>query len=143
MAKLFGLLWLLLVPKLWLYGNLFTMCYLRMKIFARRGFTMVSCCSMCNQAFENAHNLFLKCPFVVKFWNYSFFCAWDAFGLTSINILVILNNRWSSQLKNLILFSITSIILIFWFCRNKIKFDNDRLNCYNILSMIKKCFVDF
>jgi hypothetical protein len=99
----------------------------------RRGFLMVSCCSLCNQAYETSQHLFFECPFAIKWWNWLSSSIEFPLDISSpAALLSILDRNWSSQVKDLLISAITNIVWLIWGCQHHLQLLN-HLQLQNLL----------
>jgi ribonuclease HI len=91
----------------------------------RRGFPVVSCCSLCGRDYETADHLFLRCPFVTRYWSWLSVLLGRVIDVSNFNTLLDMCRRgWSPQVRDLIIAAIINILWLIWRCRNNIRFND-------------------
>ncbi|CAJ2645397.1 unnamed protein product [Trifolium pratense] len=91
----------------------------------KRGLTIVSCCSLCGSSYETGTHLFLRCPFIMQYWNWLSSLLGMPLDLSNFDSLLgICNKGWSPQLHDLIIAAIVNILWKVWKCRNNVRFND-------------------
>ncbi|XP_045802493.1 uncharacterized protein LOC123896099 [Trifolium pratense] len=91
----------------------------------KRGLTIVSCCSLCGSSYETVTHLFLRCPFIMQYWNWLSSLLGMPLDLSNFDSLLgICNKGWSPQLHDLIIAAIVNILWKVWKCRNNVRFND-------------------
>ncbi|WJX41072.1 hypothetical protein P8452_28481 [Trifolium repens] len=91
----------------------------------KRGFPIVSCCSLCGREYETADHLFLRCPFITRYWNWLSALIGRTVDTSNFSSLLGMCSRgWSPQVRDIIIASIVNIIWLVWKCRNNIRFND-------------------
>jgi ribonuclease HI len=91
----------------------------------KRGFPMVSCCSLCGRNYETAEHLFLRCPYTTQYWNWFSILIGKAIDVSNFNALLGMCSRgWSPQVRDLIIATVINIFWLIWKCRNNIRFND-------------------
>ncbi|CAL0301660.1 unnamed protein product [Lupinus luteus] len=103
-----------------------------------RGLALCSMCSLCNSDLDSTNHLFFSCKFSISIWNWLSSQFHHQVDVSSLDSLILFYLKdWSPQLKVAITSSIVNSLAIVWFCRNKARFDNLKINLYEAFSMIK------
>jgi ribonuclease HI len=104
----------------------------------KRGFLIVSCCSLCGRAYETTDHLFLRCPFITRYWNWLATVIGQNINVTSFPALLGTCNRgWSPQLRELISAAIVNTLWLVWKCRNNIRFNDISPNFLRDMNFLK------
>lgn len=92
---------------------------------------------MCECAAESVLQVFTECKFAQELWAWlgSIFCI--KMDLSSIlSLFSVCNRSWSSQASDVVLAAIINVLYCLWFCRNRIRFDNRRIQIQGAKIMI-------
>ncbi|GAU12289.1 hypothetical protein TSUD_141970 [Trifolium subterraneum] len=77
----------------------------------KRGFTVVSCCSLCGSSYKTTTHLFLCCPFIIQYWNWLSSLLGMPLDLSNFDSLLGMCKRgWSPRLHDLIIAAIVNIL---------------------------------
>lgn len=92
------------------------------------GCITVSVCGLCHRQAESSNHIFFQCSLAKEIWSWFSSIIQQSVDLSSFDsILLICNSSWSPQILDVISVAIVNIIWAIWFCRNKIKFDSNRV----------------
>jgi hypothetical protein len=121
------LIWRLFIPPSW---SLVTWRIMHNVIatddnLVKRGFPIVSCCSLCGRDYETAEHLFLRCSYTTRYWNWLSVLIGKAIDVSNFNTLLGMCGRgWSPQVCDLIIAAVINILWLIWNCRNNIRFND-------------------
>lgn len=95
----------------------------------KRGFPIVSCCSLCGGAYETADHLFLRCPYITRYWDWLSVLIGKPLDVSNFSALLgICSRGWSSQVRDLVIAAVVNILWLIWKCRNNIRFNDTQAN---------------
>jgi hypothetical protein len=93
------------------------------------GYPIVSCCSLCGRDYETAEHLFLRCPFITRYWTWLSAMNGKVIDVSNFNALLGMCRRgWSPQVRDLIIAALIKIMRLIWKCRNNIRFNDIQPN---------------
>lgn len=102
-----------------------------------RGCVTVSMCCLCNNAADSTQHLLCDCIFAIHIWNWLSSVVCCSIDCSSVHsILSICDKQWSSQVRDVILAAVINGIWAIWACRNKLMFENQKIQLHSALDMI-------
>lgn len=102
-----------------------------------RGRMVVSVCSLCGNAAETTEHLFLSCLFAQQVWTWFSSVVGCSIDCSSFfNVLSICSRNWCTQVHDVTVAAVVNIVSAVWFCRNKARFDNVKMNAKSTIKLI-------
>jgi hypothetical protein len=78
----------------------------------KRGFPIVSCCSLCGGAYETADHLFLRCPYTTRYWDWLSVLIGKPLDVSNFSALLgICSRGWSSQVRDLVIAAVVNLMV--------------------------------
>lgn len=102
-----------------------------------RGCIIVSICSLCGRNAETTYHLFLECSFAQHIWSWFGNVIGSSINCSSFqSVLTVCSKGWSPQALDIILAALVHILSTVWLCRNKIRFEDVKMNAYSAINLI-------
>ena len=102
-----------------------------------RGINISSMCSSCSIQGESTFHLFFGCSFSMNLWNLLFSILNTSIHFNSVEgFWLLLDRNWSKQCNLVINACMVNILIIIWFRRNQIRFQNKVLHWKSAINLI-------